>query len=72
LLFVGNQFASFLIGIKYAWDIMLPCITKYNVLFMTTGQFSRRKGDEGKTYESWRRPIRCMNSSSIFFSFPFS
>jgi hypothetical protein len=51
---------------------MLPCITKYNVLFMTTGQFSRRKGDEGKTYESWRRPIRCMNSSSIFFSFPFS
>jgi hypothetical protein len=48
LLFVGNQFASFVIGIKYAGDIMLPCITKYNVLFMTTGQF-RRKGDEGKT-----------------------
>jgi hypothetical protein len=58
LLFVGNQFASFLIGIKYACDIMLPYITKYNVLFMTTGQFNTRKGDEGQTNESWKRPIR--------------
>jgi hypothetical protein len=58
LLFVDNQFASFLIGMKYACDIMLPCITKYNVLFMTTGQFKTRKGDEGHNYGSWTRPIR--------------
>jgi hypothetical protein len=58
LLFVGNQFASFLIGIKYACDIMLPYITKYNVLFMTTGQFKTRRGDQGHNYESWTRPIR--------------
>jgi hypothetical protein len=51
LVFVGNQFASFLIGIKYACD-MLPCITKYNVLFMTTGHFKTRKGDEGHNYGS--------------------
>ena len=37
---------------------MLPCVTKYNILFMTTGQFNTRKGDEGQTYESWKRPIR--------------
>jgi hypothetical protein len=58
LLFVDNQLASFLIGIKYACDIMLPCITQYNVLFMTTGHFKTRKGDEGHNYESWKRPIR--------------
>jgi hypothetical protein len=37
---------------------MLPCITQYNVLFMTTGQFKTRKGDEGHNYESWKRPNR--------------
>ena len=60
MLFVGNQFASFLIGIKYACDIMLPCITKYNVLLLTglTGQFKTRKGGEGQHYGSWTRPIR--------------
>jgi hypothetical protein len=36
----------------------LPYITKYNVLFMTTGQFNTRKGDEGQTNESWKKPIR--------------
>ena len=59
MLFVANQFASFLIGIKYACDIMLPCITKYNVLFMTTGHFKTRRGDQGQNYESWtKQPIK--------------
>jgi hypothetical protein len=37
---------------------MLPCITKYNVLFMTTGHFKERRGDQDQTYGSWTRPIR--------------
>jgi hypothetical protein len=56
---------------------MLPYITKYNVLFMTTGQFNTRKGDEGQTNESWKKPIRGGLHGSSFhahymrFSTPF-